>query len=51
LLSHFFPEPKTLIPETISGDFVDGVVEEEDEGFEGSVGDEKVAMKSADYVV
>jgi len=50
VLSHFFPEPKTLIEETISGDVVDSGVEE------GSLGEvegenEKVVMKSADYAV
>jgi len=46
-LSHFFPEPETLIPETIYGDIdmVSGV----EDGSE--VGDEKAVMKAAEDAV
>jgi NCS1 family nucleobase:cation symporter-1 len=52
VLSHFFPEPITLIEETIPGEVAfeeASATEEKADGSDG--GDEKVVVKSADYEV
>jgi NCS1 family nucleobase:cation symporter-1 len=52
VLSHFFPEPNTLIEETIPGEAAfeeTSATEEKADGSDG--GDEKVVVKSTDYEV
>lgn len=52
VLSHFFPEPSTLIEETIPGEVAfeeASATEEKADGSDG--GDEKVVVKSTDYEV
>jgi nucleobase:cation symporter-1, NCS1 family len=52
VLSHFFPEPSTLIEETIPGDVAFEEVSVSEDKAEGSDGgDEKTAVKSAQYEV